>query len=99
MTHDFPIIKIEIEGIKQNICHAISDNNKEINQAVENEISRAIDAIDIKSLVKSGVQDCIQSAIKDYFNFGSGRRTIKDVVFNALNEHLVLDTTTKDSDN
>ena len=83
-----PILKLEIEGIRTSICHMISDHNDEINNAMLSEITKAIDSINIEEMVKRGVMECTQSAIKQYFEYGQGRSVITQAVFDALDKNI-----------
>lgn len=82
--YDIPKIRIEVENMKYQIIHAFSAHNDEIQQAVENELSRAIAEYPFADKIRAEARDVISQAIersmKEFFVYGDGYKVIDSIV-------------------
>lgn len=89
-SYEFPMVKLEIQGLKHQIIHAFADHNQELQSMVEAQLSAAIDnypfEAEIQRLSKEVISDAIKGALEYYFKFGEGREVIKKSIIEALNK-------------
>ncbi len=86
-----PIIRLEIEGMRQAMVVALSEYQVRLDAEVkasidayctEDNIRRVVDAA-----VKRGIETSVQTAVEDFFSYsGPGRKMIVQAVFAKLNE-------------
>lgn len=82
--NDMPIIKLEIQGMKYQISHALRTHNDEISKYVESAIDDMVKNFDYKALVKHEVSKAIEESIKWHFKVGKGNSQIYEAVRCAL---------------
>lgn len=84
MLNNMPIIRIEIEGIRQQIAAAMSDYGNEISAAVDKEIARTIAEYPFEERVceatKNALDRAIGTAVDNYFNYGDGATEVRRMV-------------------
>ena len=87
---NMPRVTIELEGMKQQIVHAFSSRNQEIETAIEEQLTKAINTFPFEETVLKLSREIISAAIKDalehYFKYGEGREAIQQAVTDKLNE-------------
>ena len=80
--YELPKIRIEVENMKYQIIHAFAAHNDEIEKAVNEELTKAVQnypfSEKISQVVNSVIADVITETIKDYFVYGEGRKEISD---------------------
>lgn len=59
-----PTVKIELEGMRQSIVKAFSIHQTELTQAVDQEIVRQIQTLDMESIVRSAVAETMRREIE-----------------------------------
>lgn len=78
---NMPIVRIEIEGMKQQIAAALTDYGNEIKESVDREIERAIAEYPFRETVRrhaaEAINQSIKSAIDKYFKYGVGATAIE----------------------
>lgn len=83
-----PIVRIEIEGMRQQIAAALADYGNEIKESVDIEIEKAISEYPFKETVRrhtaEAINQSIKSAIDKYFKFGDGATAIESSVNEIL---------------
>lgn len=89
MLH-FPKIRLEIDGMKYQIVHAISQHNDELEAALDDAIDRAIASYpfesEIMSMAKDAINESIKRSIQEYFMYGEGKEFINRVVAKSVKE-------------
>ena len=85
-----PMIRLELEGMKQSIIHAF--NNLQIQQdaAVRAAVENFCKPEHLNQLINAAVNDVLTHAIKDevnnFYRYGAGRDFIKELVKKRLDE-------------
>lgn len=67
MTH-LPILKIELEGIKQQIASLLTAKSSEIDQIINEEIQQQITEEWVVLEIRQAVRDLLKSSIRDLAN-------------------------------
>lgn len=85
---ELPTIRIEVERMKYQVIHALSLHNDAIEQAVDTELSRAIEnypfAQQVESTAYEVITDAIRQSMEQFFRYGEGFDVINQVVSNAI---------------
>jgi hypothetical protein len=85
---DLPKIKIDVENMRYQIVHAFSSHNKEIEKAVDEELKRALENYPFADRIRVEAYDCItkaiHNAVKEYFLYGDGYKTINEIVTKTI---------------
>jgi hypothetical protein len=83
-TGTFPIIRLEIEGMKHSVAVALTEYAARMDADVQAAIERAcephrlVEAIQVAA--SKAIDDTIKSEIDTFFRYGDGRRAIKAAV-------------------
>ena len=85
-AESMPIIRLEIENMKQTIITALGLRGSELGEAVQVGIERAVKAYDFDAKVSQIVSDIITMDIDSFFRHGPGRAAIQSVVQNTLED-------------
>lgn len=84
MAYRFPIIRIELDHMRQSIVHALSEYSTQMTEYVNGELQRIVDSFDYDAVVREVANEAISRSIKDeidaYFRFGEGRKQINKLV-------------------
>lgn len=92
MPNYFPTIRVELEGVRYQVLHALHTHNTEIEELVKKELTKAIDTFDYAAAVKTSVKEAVDGAVKDavksFFYHGGGRATIESAVKESLTSIL-----------
>ena len=85
-----PRIRIEVENMKYQIIHAFSSHNDEIERAVDEELTKAIQNypfdVQIAKLANEVITEAIKSALQDFFIYGEGRKQIEELLKGIVNK-------------
>lgn len=88
----YPTIRIELEGVRYQVIHALNTHHTEIQELVKKELAKAVDSFDYTAAVKASAKEAIDSAVKDavksFFSYGGGRRAIESAVKESLTSML-----------
>lgn len=88
MVYQLPRIRMELEGMKESIVHALGMHSQEIERHVEEELSKAIEAFDFEFIVRDAANDAVakavRQAIETYFSYGDGHKAIEEIVNDGL---------------
>ena len=85
-SQDYPIISLELRGMKSAIIHHMITYRDELNEAVEQELDKAIAAFDFQGRVRDAINRGITDCINFYFQHGEGRKAIEEAVTTAVKE-------------
>lgn len=75
-----PMVKVEIERLKQSVLSMIGARNSELGDYISAEISKAINIYDWEGQVKGIVHEAINDKIKGYFSYGDGAKAIREAI-------------------
>ena len=81
--NDFPIIRISIDGMRQEIVHAMMDRQVQMDAHVNDAIKRYAETqlqADIDRIVASTISEAVKREADSYFNYGAGRSFIAAAV-------------------
>jgi len=90
MGFQMPMIKIQLDHMRQGIVAALADYTDELSKFVEEELERVIENFDFSGEVQRIAQDVIKRSIENYFAYGDGRKLIESAVNEALDEIFKL---------
>jgi hypothetical protein len=102
MNHNaFPVIRIELEGMKQAIAHAFTHQQLELTGAVDHALQRTIDAFDFEGEVrgaaakylKEQVDSSVRVAISQLFYRGGVAAELESLVRAAILKGLAITET------
>lgn len=79
-----PIIRIELEGIKQSIIQHIGAAGSEYGELVAEQLEKAILTYPWEDTVRRTTERCIDEAIENYFKCGDGAKAIREAVNTAF---------------
>jgi len=92
-----PIIRIELEGIRQTILHSFGGYTDELNRLVEKEVGKACSSGAVEQIVRAEVSKAMKKIVEDsirrYFKYGDGRKGLDAAVKDAMT--TILDRQTK----
>lgn len=88
----FPMIRLEVEGMRHQIVHAFSQHCETMKQQVEEATKAAIDQFDFPSevarIADGLLRDAIRSALKDAFNKLSWNEAMRAALVKTLLDEL-----------
>lgn len=88
MSNGMPIIRVEIEQIRQQILYALSGYEAELNQLLRESIERYLTPENISRVVAEQVGPVIQNVIREeteqFYKYGEGRKIIREIVRKRL---------------
>jgi phenylpyruvate tautomerase PptA (4-oxalocrotonate tautomerase family) len=83
-----PIIRLEIEGMKQTIMHAMTHHmaamDSQINAAVERACTPEAITVLIEDVARKQIAAAVTSEVENFYRYGEGRRAIKAAVIATL---------------
>ncbi len=86
--NQFPILKIELEGIRQTMMHAFNGYTDTLNSAVRERLDKIVNdkyfTQMIATQVRQTLEESVQEALKSYFKYGKGREAIDATIQHAL---------------
>ena len=77
-------VKIQLDGIKEQVAHAFIDRNNEINHMILDTIESTITQAWVQEEINNAVRACIHDAISGLVNDGNLVRAIRDVMSEKL---------------
>ena len=83
---NYPIVRLELQHMKQSIMHALMGYQEEISQSVAKQLEQVIETFDFEQAVENAARESIQDAINQYFKYGDGHEMIKSSVNKAMND-------------
>lgn len=82
-----PILKIELQGIRQTMHHAFLDYQEGISKQVKAQLDRLLNEESFNYMIAHEVKDQFEKAVKkaiaSYFEYGDGRRAIDEEIQKA----------------
>ncbi len=81
---EFPVLRIELEGLKQNIATMFNQNNDELNKMVIETIENKLTAEWVQAEINSAVEYCIRNAIKEV----SGNWKLQAAITELISENI-----------
>lgn len=84
----YPIIRLEIDGMKRSIVSALTHYQAQIDEDINRAVEEYCQPENIAEIIQQAANDAIDSAIreevKNFFLYGEGRRTIAESVKESL---------------
>jgi hypothetical protein len=85
---ELPRIRIEVERMKYNIMHVFSNHNEELEKLLDEQLAAAIEnypfAEQVAKTANEVITEVIQRTVQEFLMYGEGRKSIEDVVLQAL---------------
>lgn len=85
-----PLIRIELEGMKHAIIHAMSEHLAQMDADIQEAVNAACTPENIKKIITDTAEREIKNAItqhvQDFYRYGDGRSVIRDAVFEVLKD-------------
>lgn len=86
----FPVIRLELEGMRHTVLHAFAQQTAQMDQILQSELDRFCSEDNLRAIVAAQVKESIQSAIKQeiasFYGYGKGREIIKAAVIAELSK-------------
>lgn len=86
---EFPMIRLELQGMKQTILHAFRGYQLNIDKTVKESLDRVCSDGGIERLideqVREQVEKAVKSKIKEFFGWGDGSKAIEAALNDMLN--------------
>lgn len=86
----FPVIRMEIEGMKASILHAMSQYQIDVDAYVREALDRITSDDAIQQLVndeaEKAIEEAVRKEVRDFFAYGNGRAAIRAAVLARLEE-------------
>lgn len=83
-----PIIRLEIERMRDTLCIALSEHTALISEEVQKAVEQFVTPENINSIVTAEVNRTLKSVIEDeikaFYSFGPGRETVRNAVIRRL---------------
>lgn len=87
-----PIIKIEIDGMRQSIAHALSTYHQDIEGYVDKNLKQVVETFDYETLIRQvareSITKAVTQAIQSYFSYGEGYKEIEETITAVLKKHI-----------
>lgn len=84
----FPMVRIEIEGMRCAILQAIEANQEDIQKAIETQLDVQIKSLDFGKVIRDSVVSTLQKVVQNYFEYGDGYQIIEKAVKESLGKIL-----------
>lgn len=92
MTNGPPIIRIELEGMRQAITTMLSERELGMDEYVQAELDRFCQPENLQALVRQQVEinlrAALEDSIKNFFRYGDGAKVVKAATNAALMDAL-----------
>jgi len=99
---NIPIIKLEIEGMREQINIALATYHEELAQSVNVQLEAVIKEFDFSHLIKNvtqrAIEDTVKRAIEYYFSAGNGRIEIDAAVSKLFDKPATSEPTSSDGE-
>ena len=83
-----PIIKLELQHMKQSMQVALADYNLKVSEEVDIQLQKIIDDFPFEEVVQKAAYDALNQAIESYFNYGDGYKLVQTAMQEAF-EHTM----------
>lgn len=80
MSMNKPLIRLEIEGLKQYVIHHFNANNDEFSNAVNEALEAALRPEEVQLRINEAVRHCVNEAIDSVAKDYQLQRAIRDMV-------------------
>jgi hypothetical protein len=92
MNPQIPVIRVEIEGIRQQMHYAFSNYTLDLNNIFQEALTRALDPVAIEKLINDQAEETIafilKAQVKDFFTYGAGYKTLRACIDQKLTEQF-----------
>jgi len=68
-----PILRLELEGMRYQVVHALSIHQEEIQAAVDAAVKAAIESLDFATIVRAEVDRALKDAVKGAIAHGASK--------------------------
>ena len=85
---NLPVLRIELEGIKQNIAHMFNQNNDELNKMVQETIESQLTEDWVQGEINQAVRSCMKSAIEDIANNWKLKNAITELMVDSIEKTI-----------
>lgn len=94
-----PVIRVEIESARRQIMYMLGETGRQLHAETESalnaELERALAPEQLEQTItlmaREHVRAAIQEAVKSYFGYGNGKRTLRNAVDKYLDEVFSVD--------
>ena len=87
-----PVLRIELEGVKQNVAHMFAQNNDELNKMVQETIAAKLTEEWVQTEINRAVDNCIKSAIKDIADNWKLKNAITNLMVDSIEKTISKDS-------
>jgi hypothetical protein len=88
MSTPMPMIRLEVEGMRQTVVTALTARQLELDEYVRNALDVVCSPDNVQRIVQAAAEDAIQKAVAEevahFFRYGNGREAIKQAVSAVL---------------
>lgn len=88
MSHELPIIRIELERMSHSILHAFSEHHLEVSGEIKRALEAYLQTDNLQRVMEQQVTGAINGAIarevENFFKYGAGRKAIAQAVSKQL---------------
>lgn len=85
-----PIIRLELEGMRQSMLMAFSEHQGVLEQEVRSAVEAYCTPENLSAVIRVEAKRCLDSAVKraidDYFSYGEGKESVKSAVIEMINK-------------
>ena len=82
--NELPVLRIELDGIKQRIAHTFADHNDCLNKQIEKTINETLTEEWVQYEINIAVKNCIRKSIENV----SDNWRLQEVITNAIAESI-----------
>lgn len=87
-----PIIKIELEQMRQSIMHQFGKHTEEVQKAVNEELKKAVEnfdyATEVQKIAHQVITETIHNSIKNYFQYSRNGQLLIDLTIKQALDNL-----------
>jgi hypothetical protein len=88
--YSVPLVKVELEHMRQTMIVALSDYQERISQSVNEQLEDIVNNFDFSKVVDETATKVIEEAIRDaltnYFKYGDGHKIIETTISKMLKQ-------------
>jgi len=85
---DILTVKLNIQGMKDSILHHLCVLGSDLEKALDEKITQAINDYDFDTQVNNIVRETITQSLESYFRYGPGREIIESTIKEKLDKTL-----------
>jgi len=86
--NEFPILRLELDRMKQSMLVALADYHVSLSENVREQMEKIISEFDYEEEVGKATTEAIEEAINYYFKYGNGRVVIREAVQESFDKSL-----------